>query len=196
MPRPSIAAERRVEILQAFEACALRKGLEATTLADVAEEAGLPRPLVRHFMGNRADMVSGLIERMMLRASDAIEQALTSAGDQREEDLLQVVLNKAFVDPITNRLMIQLWQQSWTDEELRAQLEGVYRRCIEQIHDRLYQKAAQSTFDCAYALAAMALGNAVFNQFNVRPSSDAALVQAGRVVAELPTTNAKRRRSR
>ncbi len=196
MPRPSIAAERRVEILKAFEACALRKGLEATTLADVAEEARLPRPLVRHFMGNRADMVSGLIERMILRASDAIEQALNSAGGQREEDLLQVVLNKAFVDPITNRLMIQLWQQSWTDDELRAQLEAVYRRCVEQIHDRLYPIATQSTFDSAYALVAMALGNAVFNQFNVHPSSEAALVQAGQVVAEFPTTNAKRKRSR
>ncbi len=196
MPRPSIAAERREEILQAFETCALRKGLEATTLADVAEEAGLPRPLVRHFMGNRADMVSGLIERMMLRASDAIEQAITAAGDQREEDLLHVVLNTAFVDPITNRLMIQLWQQSWTDEGLRTQLEGVYRRCVEQIRDRLYPDATRSTFDSAYALTAMALGNAVFNQFNVRPSNEATLVQAGRVLAELPTTNAKRKRSR
>ena len=86
MPRPSIAAERREEILQAFETCALRKGLEATTLADVAEEAGLPRPLVRHFMGNRAEMVSGLIERMMQRASQAIEQALDASGTTREAD--------------------------------------------------------------------------------------------------------------
>ena len=115
MPRPSIAAERQEEILQAFETCALRNGLEATTLEDVAEEAGLQRSLVRHFMGNRADMVSGLIERMMLRASDAIEQALTATGDRREEDLLRIVLNTAFFDPITNRLMIQLWQQSWTN---------------------------------------------------------------------------------
>jgi AcrR family transcriptional regulator len=194
MPRPSKAAERREEILQAFETCALRKGLEATTLADVAEEAGLPRPLVRHFMGNRADMVSGLIERMMLRASDAIEQAIAAAGDQQEEDLLHVVLHTAFVDPITNRLMIQLWQQSWTDESLRTQLEGVYRRCVEQIRDRLYPNATRSAFDSAYALAAMALGNAVFNQFNVRPSNEAALVRAGRVVAELPTTNAQSKR--
>ncbi len=194
MPRPSVAAERREEILQAFEACALRKGLEATTLADVAEEAGLPRPLVRHFMGNRADLVSGLIERMMQRAIAAIEQAIEATGGQAEKDLLHVVLNTTFADPVTNRLMIQLWQQSWTDEDLHAQLEGVYRSCVEQIRDRLYPRATRASFDAAYALAAMALGHAVFNQFNLGPSSESALVQAGQAIAGLPTTSAKRKR--
>ncbi len=186
MPRPSIAVERREEILAAFEVCAVRKGLATTTLADVAEEAGLPRPLVRHFMGNRADMVTGLIERMMLRASGAIDAALEAAGEQRDEELLQIVLSKSFVDPITNRLMIQLWQQAWQDRKLQVQLEDVYRRCVEQIHDRVFSKPSQSSYELAYALAAMALGNAVFNQFNVGPGSDAAFVAVGKALTELP----------
>lgn len=186
MPRPSIATKRREEILQAFEACALRKGLAATTLADVAEEAGLPRPLVRHFMGNRADMVTGLIERMMQRTSGAIEKALAAAGEQRDEETLQIVLSRAFVDPISNRLMIQLWQQSWQDKKLQTQLEDVYRRCVEQIHDRLYPNPTEATYELAYALAAMALGNAVFNQFNVGPGSDSAFTQIGKALTELP----------
>jgi AcrR family transcriptional regulator len=186
MPRPSIAAERREEILTAFEACALRKGLAVTTLEDVAEEAGLPRPLVRHFIGNRADMVTGLIERMMQRASGAIEAALDTAGDRRDEEMLQIVLSTAFVDPITNRLMIQLWQQSWQDRKLQTQLEDMYRRCVEQIHDRLFPNPTQVTYEQAYALAAMALGNAVFNQFNVGPGSDRAFVALGKALTEIP----------
>ena len=110
--------------------------------------------------------------------------------------MLQVVLNTAFVDPVTNRLMIQLWQQSWTDDGLHAQLERVYRRSVEQIRDRLYPDATRSSFDAAYAVAAMALGNAVFNQFNVRASSETALVQAGQAVAQLPAAKAKRKGSR
>jgi len=186
MPRPSIAVERREEILAAFEVCALRKGLAATTLADVAQEAGLPRPLVRHFIGNRADMVTGLIERMMQRASGAIDSALKAAGEQRDEELLQIVLSKTFVDPITNRLMIQLWQQAWQDRKLQLQLEDVYRRCVEQIHDRVFSTPSQSSYELAYALAAMALGNAVFKQFNVGPGSDAAFVAVGKALTELP----------
>ena len=185
MPRPTIAAERREEILQAFEACALRKGLEATTLADVAEEAGLPRPLVRHFMGNRKEMETGLIERMMTRATAAIEQAMPATGEVRDEETLQVVLNKLFVDPVTNRLMIQLWQKSWQDEKLHTELADVYRSCVAQIHDRLFPDADRSSYDRAYALTAMALGRAVFNQFDLHPSDDRALLQAGRAIAEI-----------
>ena len=186
MPRPSIAVERREEILAAFEVCALRKGLGATTLADVAQEAGLPRSLVRHFIGNRADMVAGLIERMIQRAGASIDSALKAAGEQRDEELLQIVLSKTFVDPITNRLMIQLWQQAWQDRKLQLQLEDVYRRCVKQIHDRVFSTPSQSSYELAYALAAMALGNAVFKQFNVGPGSEAGFVAVGKALTQLP----------
>ncbi len=186
--RPSIAAERREEILRAFETCALRQGLAATTLADVAEEAGLPRPLVRHFMGNRADMVDGLIDRMMQRAQASIGQALAAAGDRHEHDRLQIILSQAFADPMTNRLMIQLWQQSWQDAALQTQLEDVYRRCVDQIHDHLFRSASTGSYEKAYALAAMALGNAVLAQFNVGPGSSTAFAQLGRAIARTPTS--------
>ncbi|MEM9621694.1 MAG: helix-turn-helix domain-containing protein, partial [Pseudomonadota bacterium] len=176
MPRPSVATERRAEILEAFEACALRKGLQATTLADVAEEAGLPRPLVRHFMGNRDDMVAGLIERMMERAIDDIEQALAAAEPASANSQLQIILSRTFMDPVTNRLMVQLWQQSWQDKKLHARLEDVYRRCVEQIHDRLFPEPTPTSYDLAYAVSALALGNAVFDQFNVRPVAEDALL--------------------
>lgn len=192
MGRPSIAAERREEILEAFETCALQKGLQATTLADVAEQAGLPRPLVRHFMGNRSDMVTGLIERMMNRAVAGIEQALLTTGKTRAEETLQIVLNQSFLDPITNRLMIQLWQQSWQDEHLHTQLEAVYRRCVEQIHDRLFPEATATSYDAAYALTAMALGTAVFNQFNVHPSKQDVLLQAGQAVMGMGDSSTRR----
>ena len=57
MARPERGEERREQILNAFEVCVGKKGLEGTTLSDVAREAGLPRPLLRHFMGNREEMV-------------------------------------------------------------------------------------------------------------------------------------------
>ena len=188
MPRPSIAAERREEILQAFEVCALRKGLEATTLADVADEAGLPRSLVRHFMGNRAEMVSGLIERMMERAIAAVEQAIAAAGSKCNEDILQLLLNKLFVDTTTNRLMIQLWQKSWQDKQLQEELGDVYRSCIEQIHDRLFPDTTDRTHDLSYAFTALALGHAILNQFDVHPGDANNLVQAGRAITEISST--------
>ena len=195
MARPSIAAERREEILIAFEACALRKGFAATTLADVADEAGLPRPLVRHFMGNRAEMVTGLIERMVQRASDDIEDALTPEVGLQEEELLQIVLTRLFTDTTTNRLMIQLWQHSWQDTDLQQQLHDVYCHCVEQIHARLVPSDASRSRDVAYALTALGLGNAVLRQFNVQPDSGASLLDAGRLITQLTGTTQKKRKS-
>ncbi len=50
--RPSRTEERRLEILEAFGRCVARSGLEATTLEDVAREAGLQRAMIRHHVGD------------------------------------------------------------------------------------------------------------------------------------------------
>ena len=138
MARPSIAAERREEILTAFENCALRKGLAATTLNDVAEESGLQRSLIRHFVGNREEMVKGLIDRMVDRTTSSIEAAIDGAGDESDQEVLRILLQQMFADTVTNRLMVQLWQQSWQDETLHGELRNVYRRCVDQVNLRLF----------------------------------------------------------
>ena len=73
MARPSKSIERRGEILAAFERCVIERGFERTTLANVAEEAGLPRSLVRHFIGNRDEMTKALIDRLLERAQGQID---------------------------------------------------------------------------------------------------------------------------
>ena len=64
MARRIIAGTRVEEILEAFEHCVIGKGLEKTTLSDIAARSGLPRPLIRHYIGNRADLEAKLIERV------------------------------------------------------------------------------------------------------------------------------------
>ncbi len=179
MPRPSIANERREEIFEAFEVCALEKGLDATTLTDVAEQAGLPRSLVRHFMGNRADMVTGLIDRMTDRAIAGIHQALDAVEASDEYECLKIVLTQSFIDPVTNRLMIQLWQQSWHDQKLHNQLKEVYERTVEMIHDRMIPEPTENSKDLAHAITSMALGNAVLDQFAVHPANNKSLIAVG-----------------
>ena len=68
MARAKVGDERRGQILAAFEACVVRDGLAKTTLQKVADEAVLPRSLVRYFIGTRDEMVNVLIDGMMARA--------------------------------------------------------------------------------------------------------------------------------
>lgn len=58
MGRPSVAVERRRQILEAAIRCIAAHGLAGTTLDRVAEEAGMARGHVRHFAGNRDDVLT------------------------------------------------------------------------------------------------------------------------------------------
>ncbi|MEM8687343.1 MAG: TetR/AcrR family transcriptional regulator [Pseudomonadota bacterium] len=60
MPRPSLKDQRSKEIRAAFARCVARFGLDGATLEHVAEEAGVSRPSVRHFVGNREDLIDAL----------------------------------------------------------------------------------------------------------------------------------------
>ncbi len=60
MPRPSLKHQRSEEILAAFARCVARFGLDGATLELVADEAGVSRPAVRHFVGNREDLIEAL----------------------------------------------------------------------------------------------------------------------------------------
>ena len=63
MPRPSLAAKRKEEILDAFEICILRDSLEATSLENLAKQAKMKRSILRHYIGNRDDIIVALSER-------------------------------------------------------------------------------------------------------------------------------------
>ena len=63
MPRPSMAAQRREEILDALERCILEESLESTSLERLAEKANMKRSILRHYIGNRDDIIIALSER-------------------------------------------------------------------------------------------------------------------------------------
>ena len=53
MGRPSVAAERRGQILDATMATIAEHGIHGTTLDRIADAVGMSRGHVRHFVGNR-----------------------------------------------------------------------------------------------------------------------------------------------
>lgn len=63
MARKNLTAERTDEILDAFARCMVKYGLDAS-LEQVAEEAGMTRSIIRHYIGNREEVVNRLMERI------------------------------------------------------------------------------------------------------------------------------------
>lgn len=74
MPRPSMAAQRIEEILDALETCILTYGIQATSLENIAETAGVKRTILRHYIGNRDDIICALSNRWRKKYSQQWQQ--------------------------------------------------------------------------------------------------------------------------
>ena len=64
MGRPSLAPQRRVEILAALERCVLRDGVASTTVQAVATEAGCQRTLINHYFGDMDGLIGALLDKL------------------------------------------------------------------------------------------------------------------------------------
>lgn len=63
MGRPSMAAQRVEEILDALELCIIDNGIQTTSLENIADKAGFKRTILRHYIGNRDDIICALSKR-------------------------------------------------------------------------------------------------------------------------------------
>ena len=133
MARPSKKQERTEEILNAFYRCVARYGLEGSTLERIAEESGLKRSLVRHFVGNRDELISLLVDRVLKQSHQqwqalliSLPENTPSAGllealfsDQHSDGeyilVIESLIFAAGRDAALQQRM-QRWMQGFTDD--------------------------------------------------------------------------------
>ncbi len=80
MGRPDLTEQRTEEILDAFERCVGRAGLAGTSLEEVAAEAGVKRSILRHYVGNRDDLIDALGARVFAKYRAHMEGTLPHCG--------------------------------------------------------------------------------------------------------------------
>ena len=96
MGRKSLANERKAEILDAFERCVVRYGLEGASLEKIAEEAKMKRSILRHYIGNRDELIEALIERIVTNYRAELEKADASVARIPAKYYLSEVLDHLF----------------------------------------------------------------------------------------------------
>ncbi len=138
VPRPSVKAERTEEILDAFERCVARFGVEGSTLEKIAEEAGLRRSLLRHYLGNRDDLLDALVARFLDRSgreSDELFAALPSEG--RAAALVDFLFDEAYADTqavlVADALVAASAHRPGLAPKLRSWIEGFAGRIAEEL---------------------------------------------------------------
>lgn len=84
MGRPDLTETRTAEILDAFARCVAHYGLEGSSLERVAKEAGVQRSLLRHYVGNREDLILSLAQRVVAGYEEHLQAfvEVTTGGDR------------------------------------------------------------------------------------------------------------------
>ena len=125
MARPDIRNERRVQILDAFEVCVARYGVEGATLAKTAEIAGLARPLVRHNVGNRSELLDALVDRFLKRSRQTTDLMLEALpAKEKSRTVVSWLFDPAYSDPKLVQVSNALIAASVDDPELAGKMRA------------------------------------------------------------------------
>ena len=159
MPRPAMKKERREQIMQAFERCVARYGLEGATLERIAEEAGLARALIRHNVGNREDLIAALIERFFEKSAgqwNSLVKILPTKDGGRV--LIEYLFDPQYGNPqlvlLTEALVAAGAQDKALAKRLRKWIDGT----LDIIVNVLRQDAPDADAEQIEAAAAGILG--------------------------------------
>jgi AcrR family transcriptional regulator len=158
----SRATRRR--LLEAAVACLSELGWSGSTVAVVAERAGVSRGATQHHFPNREDLFTAAIEHVADTRVAALREAGTRLphGPARTEAVVEMIVG-LYTGP-SFRAALQLWVRASTDERLRGRVvpleEHVGRVAHQATLDALdadeqrpgVRRAVQATLDLARGL--------------------------------------------
>lgn len=102
MPRPSMAAQRVEEILDALETCILKQGIQATSLENIAETAGVKRTILRHYIGNRDDIICALSKRWRAKYTEQWQEVVEwLPAKNKTEAMIETLFSVGSADRIS-----------------------------------------------------------------------------------------------
>ncbi|UOQ89101.1 TetR family transcriptional regulator [Agromyces endophyticus] len=174
MARPSVAAERREQILDATMATIAEHGIHGTTLDRIATATGMSRGHVRHFVGNRDKL---LLDAAIALFGDQIGEvgSILPAGTTDLESALDYLFGPVFSAPDReNAVVLGFVQLSRTSPEIAEVLTTAYTATRLQLADLVAASHPDSSPDAcmtvAYGVLTCALGSVFLGDFDADPT--------------------------
>ncbi|MFC4993515.1 TetR/AcrR family transcriptional regulator [Rubritalea tangerina] len=166
MPRKSMVEERSQQILDAFERCVVRYGIEGSTLERVAEEAQLKRTIIRHYIGNRDALVEAVAERLRGRLDGQLDTIVAFEGGDREEIVAFLYdggANCGFSDVILIEQFIAASALYPAASQKILEYVEAYTSAVADLLGR-YSDGHPRTWEVAYGVTAI-----LFNEASLQP---------------------------
>jgi AcrR family transcriptional regulator len=188
--RPTVADQRRRQIVEAFIRLIAAKGLERVGLDEVAAAAGVRRPALRHFVGNRRELIEVTVAELCRRYEATIRGL--APGTPRAEQLVRALFSDDWVhggadeDLVFNALLHEAARNEGTAGEIRRAYDVLLAE-IESALRRDYPGAPSSEVrDAAYAITCLVEHNATMQHIGYpRARSAGTLAAALRIAHRL-----------
>lgn len=191
MGRQSLAEPRRQQMLAGIARCIGRHGLAASTQEVMAQESGFSRSHIRHYLGNRDDVIEAVWDYLM-RPYQEQTAATLSAPEPRErlERLLDFLFGPEMERKPEDVAIEALINGASRHPELLEKVDRTYRELEQQVSAQLQAvapgMAADAADGVAFSLIAMAFGASSFSARTFPESRrQAAHEIANRIVEQL-----------
>lgn len=193
MPRKSLVRERTAQILDAMERCVAAHGLGGTSLELVAQEAGVKRSILRHYVGNRDELVRAMATRLTERYRGELRALVRSLnGPDAVEALLSALFAEPSAEDFRDVVVVEaLIAASETDAEVRGPMAELVEATVDAVRVVLRRVHPGADARTAWSVASGVVG-LYFNHASLHPlrlaprHARAALDSARRLVATLP----------
>ena len=127
MGRKSLLAVRRSQILDACEEIVLEEGLASASPARLAGRVGLDRTTLHHYFRTRADLLGGLVERIVDGYLAEVREVQAGRGSNADvAEILDFLLSPDFSRPRYDRILDEFSAASYEDAEVRRQLRRLF----------------------------------------------------------------------
>lgn len=159
--RPSVAVERREEILEAYIDCIRNLGVEGATVDQVAKAVGVSRTLIFHYFGDTQTLTRAAAEYIVANAiRDMTTRGLGLQAGARRKALLDFMFSGAHFQSLRDVVVIaELTSLAGRDESVAALLARMWEAQIEAISgeiDACFPDApTRERASVAYALACL-----------------------------------------
>lgn len=160
-PKQERSRATRQRLLESAIDCLARHGWHATTMAVVAEHAGLSRGAAQHHFPTREELITAALEYMTDTRVQRIRAEVDNLphGPGRTEAALRRVVD-CFTDPLF-KAALQVWTAAAADETLRQRIVPLEERFGRRAHyatvellgvddrDPVSHRLVQATLDMA-----------------------------------------------
>ena len=137
--------------MDAYEHCVAHYGLEGATLERIAKQAGLARPLIRHNVGNRQELIRGLMQRFEQRCAEFVEQLdACIPAEFSASELTEPLFQR---DCSTVRVAYALGAAVSEQSDIETLIEGWLTTLKQFLAVRLKRRYPQASAACINAVA-------------------------------------------